>query len=329
MNWLGGVVTIWVACALASGAGAADLDLSSIAWKTVPTRAEVNAALPTGWAGQGEGYASLHCQLQADGSLANCEATGSSSTEYGHAARRLVSKFSAFVPPSLATGKDRMFVDIGFMFHDTRQPVEPIELATPEFLQTAGSDATRDHFPDAAAKAGWVSGVGVVDCDGAAGGALANCIVAREAPGNVGFGQQALEIARTLRLNPWQDGEPVEGARLRLPIYINAPSAAAEPDFTRKAIFHVPGGGPGTAGPYYPERAFRMNIRGSVTIQCVLAASGALSDCVVLSEVPEGQAFAAATLKMVSRGAILAKPTMVDGQPREAEAVRVEVPFFP
>jgi TonB family protein len=330
MNRFRCVVAIGVAGAMASGAAAADLDVASIAWKAAPTKADVDAALPKGWAGQGEGFAWLRCQLNADGSLSGCSADYSSDPESKHAALRLVPKFTAFVPPILAAGKDRLFVDIRFTFHDTRQTRPPVELTTPELLQAPGSAPAAPHpFPDAAAKMGWVSGVGVIDCDGVAGGGLANCAVAREAPGNVGFGQEALEIARTLRLNPWQDGEAVEGARLRLPLYVDAPNATADPNFTRKAIFHVPMGWSGTAGPYYPERAFRMNIRGSATIQCVLAASGSLSDCKVVSESPEGQAFAAAALKMASRGAILAKPTIVDGRPREAESVRVEVPFVP
>jgi hypothetical protein len=46
-----------------------------------------------------------------------------------------------------------------------------------------------------------------------------------------------------------------------------------------------------TPGHYYPDRALRSNMAGKTTIQCKIAAEGALQDCVVVDENPQGYGF--------------------------------------
>lgn len=83
----------------------------------------------------------------------------------------------------------------------------------------------------------------------------------------------------------------------------------------------------GGTGPYYPERAARNGIGGSVTLQCRASAKGDLSDCTVLSVTPTGMSFEEAALLMAKRGWLKAAPHLVDGQPVDGEVVRVVVPF--
>jgi Gram-negative bacterial TonB protein C-terminal len=112
---------------------------------------------------------------------------------------------------------------------------------------------------------------------------------------------------------------------VRLPIYIDAPGADADPNFTRPAVFHLEFGW--KTNPYYPMQAYLQNASGQVMLQCVLARSGVLSDCVSLQETPMGLHFADAALKMAERQAITAKPAAGASEPPGGEVVRVWVPF--
>jgi len=83
----------------------------------------------------------------------------------------------------------------------------------------------------------------------------------------------------------------------------------------------------GAAGPFYPDRAYRMGINGVALLRCTLAASGALSGCEIQGETPTTQGFGDAALKMAEVGAITAQPRIVEGQTVASELVLVLVPF--
>jgi TonB family protein len=57
----------------------------------------------------------------------------------------------------------------------------------------------------------------------------------------------------------------------------------------------------GSAGPYYPERAQRMGIRGYAVLGCHIADNLNLSDCTVLVEKPMNVGFGLAALMMARR----------------------------
>jgi hypothetical protein len=315
------------ALAVAEPAMAADMLLAHPAWAAAPSQTDVAAAVPKTAIGHRSHNALLRCQLGPDGSVGKCVVQLSEGAEFDRAALSLSHEFQAILPPSLVSDKDRLFVDIGFTFRDPGQPAQPIRLTQIEALGQPPLPPGDTGFPAAADKAGIKRGVGVLDCDGGKDGGLSNCVVAEDTPPGLGFGDEALVIARSLKLNKWQDGVAVNGSRLRLPIFMAAPGYADDPTATRQAIFHVPSGWPGTAGPYYPERAYRMRINGTATLQCGLSATGALSNCVGVSEKPAGEDFMLAALKMASRGAISALPTVVGNDPVASDAVRVVVPF--
>jgi TonB family protein len=65
---------------------------------------------------------------------------------------------------------------------------------------------------------------------------------------------------------------------------------------------------------YYPDRAQRMNISGSVLIDCAADAQGGLSDCKVLSETPEGWDFGLAALRAARAGALRRSSTTRNGR---------------
>lgn len=90
---------------------------------------------------------------------------------------------------------------------------------------------------------------------------------------------------------------------------------------------------PGSASPipsaaaYMPAKAAAERIHGEVVIACVLSAKGKLDPCRIVSETPGGYGFAQAALEMANEGHVRAKPTVVDGAPREGELVRVKIDF--
>lgn len=241
----------------------------------------------------------------------------------------LVPKFKAFVPSDVAGRKDRVFVELSFVFQDPGPVTEPLQLTDPQYLQSASEASAATSLPRRASDAGVKRALAVVDCDANAAGRLSGCAVLREVPPDLGVGDQALSELSKRRLNLWQDARPVAGARLRIPFYIDSPAADADPAFTREAAFHVPGGWSGTAGPYYPDRAERMKIKGLATIECVLQPTGALNDCVAVSETPLRQDFMAAALVMAGKGAITARPAPAAGAHPGPQVVRLTVPFRP
>lgn len=90
---------------------------------------------------------------------------------------------------------------------------------------------------------------------------------------------------------------------------------------------------PGSASPipsaaaYMPVRAAADRIHGEVVIACVLSAKGKLDPCRIVSETPSRYGFAQAALEMAANGHVTAKPSVVDGAPRDGELVRVKIDF--
>jgi hypothetical protein len=64
----------------------------------------------------------------------------------------------------------------------------------------------------------------------------------------------------------------------------------------------------GAAGPYFPERAQRLNVSGSVIIECAADSGGVLTDCTTKEEVPKGFGFAQAAQKMAQTKWMKAAP---------------------
>jgi hypothetical protein len=314
------LVTGVVLAAFAGGqAWARDLLLAHPLWTSAPSTSDVLAAAKS--RGAGKDAASLRCQVQPDGTLANCRQMLASSDRANAAASSLAPAFRV-EPPSTLSETDRLFVDIDFLFGRLEHP--PVQLVRPE----AVSGSPPGPFPQRALDAGASSGVGVVDCVGSDDGSLTDCRVSEETPGDVGLGELALARASTLKLNLWQEGVPIRGLSLRLPIFLTAAGIADDGSTARPAIFHVAGSHyPGTAGPYYPERASRMHVEGDVTLECLLVADGSSKDCIGLAEDPNDQDFIWAAVLMAQRRAITAKARMVGGHPVAAEVVRVDVPF--
>lgn len=332
----------------ATNASAAQQYIAKPAWKAAPSRADVTAALSSKANDLHHPVdVNIGCQIKPGGALTACgQIYGSErGQEIRDAVLALIPKFIAYVPREVDPTKGSVVVTLAFHLEPPDRPAEVIELVDPQLRMIKGAAQPVRVLPDAVTKAGYKSGLGVVECEGTATGALADCSVVKETPSNLGVAQGALAIAQTMNLNPWQQDEPIEGSKVRIPIYINAPDADRDSSFTRQAIFHVlhrpprpagPGfpagaytmGDVGTAGEYFPDRALRMGVDGSAVIECVLSAEGDLDECVPVAESAPNFGFAFASLEMAKQRAITAAPRLVDGVPLDGEVVQVVVPFI-
>lgn len=160
-------------------------------------------------------------------------------------------------------------------------------------------------------------GRAVISCRVTTEAALTDCQVTSETPDGYGFGAAALALAPKFRL---QLGNLPE--RIAIPLRFEAPLRIVDAIFGK-----MPGGYGGTAGPYYPDQAFRAGAQGYAILDCRLAATGLLSACSVAAEAPAGLGFSDAARKMMERKVLTAAPRVVDGVPMDGEQIRVRVPF--
>lgn len=203
------------------------------------------------------------------------------------------------------------------------------EAPRPVWVAAPTAEAMVTAYPEAARAARTGARV-VVSCVATAQGGLDSCQVISETPPDQGFGAAALLLAPGFRMREaLSDGSPASGLRFTIPIRFVPPDPADAVPW-REVVFHPTTqtyAALGPVGPYFPDRATRNNVEGVAVIQCHAAADGRLSQCVAVSAAPADWGFDDAALKMAQKGWITAAPRLENGQPVDAEVVRVEVPF--
>jgi TonB family protein len=201
-------------------------------WMAAPTAQALSAAFPKGAVGKAAtAHVVLRCGFRDDGGLDDCETVSEAPDLLGFAtaAKSLTKDFRAYVNPKT----DKLMglrVDIPFDFRDPSQPTPPMEVYDPIWLRQVNPEYVGKLFPIAAAKAGLKTGVASVECSVQHDGTLKDCIVASEDPAGMGFGDAALQVASVMAMNPWTaQGDPVDGARIRLPVRLELPAGAEPP----------------------------------------------------------------------------------------------------
>ena len=213
--------------------------LAGANWAKAPTVSEILGEIDKKVGDRfADGQVVMRCDLsKKTGKLSYCEVASTSPgmAQFTGVAKALVPKFQAD-PADLAAIKEDVSVNVAFAFPDMASPAwDRRYLTHPDWLQTFDPASNIPKFPEAAAKAGLKTGTATVDCAVAASGALVHCETVRESTPNVGFGETAIRIAQTFVANPWNDdGLPVEGAHVRMPIQMDytpptAPTPATKP----------------------------------------------------------------------------------------------------
>ncbi|HEY9217579.1 MAG TPA: energy transducer TonB, partial [Phenylobacterium sp.] len=102
-------------------------------------------------------------------------------------------------------------------------PPRPSVIQNPAWLRKPSGEDLQRYYPDRALRMN-VSGSATLSCTVNAKGTLDACSIVREDPADQEFGQAALRMSKLFKMKPkTQDGAPVEGGQVRIPIRFQPP----------------------------------------------------------------------------------------------------------
>ncbi|MHB8530118.1 MAG: TonB family protein [Caulobacteraceae bacterium] len=193
-------------------------------WLAAPGFADVARAYPAGGGGR-VGHVTLRCHVKGDGGLNECKTAEENpqGAGFGAAARSLIGGFRLSVGDALARNGEPKFVVVPITLIDPKSAeFLARRIGAPSWSIGLDPDQAVRLFPPAAADKGLRTGRGVASCVVAPNGALTGCRPLTGDPPDLGFSEAAVRIASVMKINPWTDeGGPVDGATVRLPIRFN------------------------------------------------------------------------------------------------------------
>lgn len=203
--------------------------LTNPVWAAAPNADEVAAAWPAGVPGD-EAVVVMHCRVGKTGEMEDCATVRPVEAPLADAGRALIGKFRVKLTEAEARQLARAEVVISFrLLNPASEAGKARVVRQPEWTTVLDAAQVQAIFPDTAADAGVQSGRGVADCLVAADGSLTECRIVSERPAALGFGEAAVQVAQTMRMNLWsEDGRPTVGARIRLPVEFSLVEGAAK-----------------------------------------------------------------------------------------------------
>jgi TonB family protein len=172
-------------------------------WAQTPSWAEMQAAFPAA-AKVPAGSAVLRCALTAEAHPQRCVILSEQPRKqgFGQAALSLAPRFTVGSFPGESF--DEMSVDIPFNFTRTQDGAPP-PLVRPRWNRIIGLAEARALYPAKATQAGVAKGEARLKRQLTAQGQLTRCEVLSESLSELDFGEAALETARHMAVNPWND----------------------------------------------------------------------------------------------------------------------------
>jgi TonB family protein len=209
------------------------------AWARAPAAAEVMAQLDKKVGDKfADGKVVFMCDLnKTTGKVSYCIVANASPgmAQFADVGKALAERFQAD-ETSLAglrrwldPTRTEALVFVPFSFPDMASPGFGARYVTHvQWVRALSPTPERPLFPEEAAKAGLKEGSAMVDCQIGADGRVSQCRVLSESTAGMGFGAMATTIAEGAVANRWtEEGLPVEGARVKLPITMTAAAASA------------------------------------------------------------------------------------------------------
>jgi TonB family protein len=217
------------------------------------------------------------------------------------------------------------------------EPLPPGEyLNDPTWVRTPTSAELAALYPEPARRARRGDAVSV-DCVISQAGTLDHCKIDDEYAPERGFGLATMEALKLFQTSPAsRDGRPVGGLHIALRMQWTPPSAGVAEAPFQAVVLSIPSGPTAPLviwhpdwmsqptgdeiADLYPDAARARGIQGAAIIQCQVARSGGLTDCVSLQEAPLGEGFGEATVKVARH--FVVRPTF-DGKSVEGGIVLI------
>ncbi|CAN5336671.1 hypothetical protein BH11PSE2_BH11PSE2_06210 [soil metagenome] len=300
--------------------------LLAVNWNDTPSAADIDLAYPKQAPANTPGDVMLFCRMWVDGTVKTCSVSGEAPAGmgFGKAALSLSGKFKTI--NLLANGKP--IKDAAVQILISFSPKD----GTPALARGPTNEHLAVAFAPVFARPDIGEARAVLRCRVAALGAVEDCKVEREEPGDSGVAAAVLSLVSDFKIAQWgANGRPTLGSIVRIPIRFSAIAPVAKripaPDeipmmITRPDWQKQPSGD--DVDRLFPRIAMSRQQGGAVRMTCKVKIDGALTDCIISSETPPGYGFGDAALKMAPLFKM--KPLMLDGH--VVDGMQVEVPIM-